>query len=661
MSRAAIQHEPIIRSITAALFGIVITCSCGVAVGADLLTVHADQPGIKINPIIFGMMTEEINHSYDGGLYTEMIANRNFKEGPELFTEGPTANHWSLITNGNAKASMALDYENPVNTNALTVSLRLDIAAADQKSRAGIANEGYWGIAVRPNTEYRISFYARAGERFSGPLTVSIEAADGSHVIVTGKIPAPTTRWKKYELKLKTGSDVAPSKDNRFVISANRPGSVWFSLVSCFPPTYNNRPNGNRPDLMQLLVDLHPGFLRFPGGNGVEGRDLKNRFAWKETIHIIEDRPGRWAPSRFYSNNGLGLLEFLLWCEDMKAEPILAVFAGYCVGGRGTTNSLVQPGPDLAPYVREALEEVEYIAGDAKTTKWGVERAKDGHPKPYKLRYVEIGNEDSFDRSGSYEQRFAQFQKVFKEKYPDLRLIASTHLRTLTPEIQDDHFYKNALAMADNSRRYNKTDRGGMKIFIGEWASKEGKLVTPTLAQALGDAAFMTGLERNSDVIMGACYAPLFANVNPITPTWLSGGATWNTDLIGFDALTSFGSPSYYAQKMFYNNRADTSLPVDMPDGIYAAAGRMDANGDLILKVVNMAPEPRSLQINFQGVREVGATASGEVLTGNPGDVNSVEEPMKVAPRPVLITNAAPNFAHEFPASSVTVIRFKAK
>jgi alpha-N-arabinofuranosidase len=631
------------------------------AYGADPLTVHADQPGIKINPILFGLMTEEINHSYDGGLYAEMISNRNFKEGPALFTEGPTANHWSLIKSGNAEAAMALDYKDPVNTTALTVSLRLDIAVADVDNRAGIANEGYWGIAVRPDTEFRVSFYAKADDRFSGPLTVSIETNDGSKVFASGIVPALTTRWQRYKLKLKTASDIKFSKDNRFVINANNTGSVWFSLVSCFPPTYNNRSNGNRPDIMQLLVDMHPGFLRFPGGNGVEGRDLQNRFNWKQTIHAIEERPGRWAPSRFYSNNGLGLLEFLLWCEDMKAEPILAVFAGYCVGGNGITSSLVKPGPDLEPYVQEALDEVEYVTGDPKTTKWGAQRAKDGHPEPFKLRYVEIGNEDSFDRTGSYEQRFAQFQKAFKEKYPDLKLIASTRLQTITLDVQDDHFYKNARAMAGNSSRYDNTRRDGMKIFIGEWASKEGKLLTPTLRQALGDAAFMTGLERNSDVLIGACYAPLLANVNPITSTWLSGGSTWTTDMIGFDALTCFGSPSYYAQKMFYTNRADTSLPVDMPEGIYAAAGRVDANGDLILKVVNMGAEPRQLQIIFQGVNEVAKEAAGEVLTGNPDDVNSVKEPMKVAPKPINITNAAQNFLYEFPAFSASVIRFKTK
>ncbi len=457
-----------------------------VTLAADPLTIHVDQPGIKINPITYGLMTEEINHSYDGGLYAEMIANRNFKEGPTLFTEGPTANHWSLVNTANSQATIALDYKDPVNTNALTVSLRMDIAAASQDNPVGIANEGYWGIAVQPDTEYRVRFYAKSDDRFAGPLTINIETNDGSAVIVSGNIPKITRAWQKYELKLKTPAGIKPSKDNRFVIRAVHPGSVWFSLVSCFPPTYGSRPNGNRADIMQLLVDMHPGFLRFPGGNGLEGRDLKNRFNWKETVHSIEDRPGRWAPSRFYSNNGLGLLEFLEWCEDMKAEPILAVFAGYCVGGRGTTPSLVQPGPDLQPYVQEALEEIEYVTGDAKTTQWGAERAKDGHPEPFKLRYVEIGNEDGFDRSGSYDQRFAQFQKAFKAKYPQLQLIASTRLKTLTPEIQDDHFYKTARAMAELSHHYDSTDRKGMKIFIGEWASKEGKLVTPYARPGLG-------------------------------------------------------------------------------------------------------------------------------------------------------------------------------
>ena len=638
-----------------------VVCAAGSAYAADPLVVHIDKPGIKINPIIFGLMTEEINHSYDGGLYAEMISNRNFKEGPVLFQEGPTANHWSVVVSGTAAASIALDYDEPVNTTGLSTSLRLDIPSADGENRAGIANEGYWGIAVRPNTEYRVSFYARSDDKFSGPLVVDIESNDAAKVFASATIPSISTKWRKYELKLKTGAELKPSVDNRFVITAASPGAVWFSLVSCFPPTYKDRPNGMRPDIMQLLVDMKPGFLRFPGGNGLEGRTVENRFAWKRTLHGNEERPGRWAPSRYRCNDGVGLLEFLLWCEDMRAEPILAVYSGYSVGANHATGVHINPGADLEPFVQEALEEVEYVTGDAGTTAWGAQRAKDGHPEPFKLRYVEIGNEDGFDRSGSYEQRFAQFQAAFKKKYPELKLIGSARLRTQTPDVEDDHFYKNARTMADNSRRYDNADRNGLKFFIGEWASKEGKNLTPTLRQALGDAAFMTGLERNSDVLIGACYAPLLANVNPITPTWLSGGATWTTDMIGFDALGSFGSPSYYAQKMFFTNRADTSLPVDMPQGIYAAAGRMDANGDVILKIVNPSGDARQLQISLQGATEVAKEATGEVLTGQPTDMNSVDDPMKVAPKPINIGDAARSFVYEVPAYSAGVIRLKTK
>ncbi|MGD0516022.1 MAG: alpha-L-arabinofuranosidase C-terminal domain-containing protein [Thermoguttaceae bacterium] len=637
-------------------------CAAGSAFAADPLTVHVDKPGIKINPIIFGLMTEEINHSYDGGLYAEMISNRNFKEGPALFEEGPTANHWSVVTSGNAAATIALDYNEPVNSTGLSTSLRLDIQSAGNENRAGIANEGYWGIAVRPDTEYRVSFHARSDDKFSGPLAVDIESNDAAKILASATVPSITTKWQKYELKLRTGAELKPSVDNRFIITAANPGAVWFSLVSCFPPTFKDRPNGIRPDIMQLLLDMKPGFLRFPGGNGLEGRTVENRFAWKRTLHGNEERPGRWAPSRYRSNDGMGLLEFLLWCEDMRAEPILAVYSGYSVGAMGSTTGVhINPGPDLEPFVQEALEEVEYVTGDAATTTWGAQRAKDGHPEPFKLRYVEIGNEDGFDRSGSYEQRFARFQAAFKKKYPELKLIGSTRLRTQTPDVQDDHYYQNARAMAENSRRYDNAGRSGLKFFIGEWASREGKNLTPNLRQALGDAAFMTGLERNSDVLIGACYAPLLANVNPITPTWLSGGATWTTDMIGFDALRSFGSPSYYAQKMFYTNRADTSLPVDMPQGIYAAAGRMDATGDVILKIVNFSGDPRPLQISLQGMTEVAKEATGELLTGLPTDMNSVDDPMKVAPKPITISDAASSFVYEVPAYSAGVIRLKKK
>ena len=292
------------------------------------------------------------------------------------------------------------------------------------------------------------------------------------------------------------------------MISAAHLGKVWFSLVSLFPPTYNNRTNGNRIDLMRKLADMHPAFLRLPGGNYLEGDTIAERFDWKKTLGDIALRPGHRCCWNYPSSDGMGLLEYLQWCEDLHMEPVLAVYAGYSLRGEH-----VDPGKALEPFVAEALDEIEYVTGDPSTA-WGEHRARDGHPEPFKLRYVEIGNEDQFDRSRSYDGRFAQFYDAIKAKYPALQIIATIPVKTRRPDVVDDHYYRSARDMARDAHHYDKYNRSGPKIFVGEWASTEGS-PTPTLQAALGDAAWLTGLERNADIVLLSCYAPLLVNVNP--------------------------------------------------------------------------------------------------------------------------------------------------
>jgi alpha-L-arabinofuranosidase len=515
------------------------------AAAADSITVQVDNPGVRMSPVFFGLMTEEINHSYDGGLYGELIRNRVFKDGAQSPVD------WSLVQADGASAAMALDKNAPL-SDALPVSLRLDVTNAADGKHAGVANLGYWGIPVKPDTTYRASFYAKAAPAFSGPVIVSIESEDDSSIYATATVKKLTADWKKYEVKLKTGKVEATTKA-RFVISVDRPGTIWLNLVSLFPPTFNDRPKGNRIDLMEMLGGMKPSFLRLPGGNYLEGDTIPTRFEWKTTIGDLEQRPGHQCPWGYRSSDGLGLLEYLEWCEDLKMEPVLAVYAGYSLRG-----AHVEPGPDLQPYVEDALDEIEYVTGDANT-KWGAERLKDGHRAPFKLTYVEIGNEDNFDRSRSYDGRYAQFYDAIKAKYPDLQLIATIPVRSRKPDVVDDHYYRSARAMEADSRHYDKIDRNGPKIFVGEWASTEGS-PTPTLNAALGDAAWLTGLERNSDLVVMEAYAPLLVNVNP-------GARQWATDLIGYDALNSFGSPSYYVQSMFANYHGEIVLPVEVSAG----------------------------------------------------------------------------------------------
>src|ERR1019366_10467176 len=316
--------------------------------------------------------------------------------------------------------SMSLDPGQPFN-DAIATSLKLTVTQAAGSQRVGIANEGFWGIPVKPNTRYRASFYARASEGLSGPLRIAMVSNDGATVHASAQVARVTGSWKKYEAVLPTGA-AKPSAENRLVISTGSAGTVWFNMVSLFPPTWNNRPNGNRKDIMQLLADMKPAFLRFPGGNYVEGRTIATRFDWKKTIGDISQRPGHMNDAwRYWSSDGMGLLEFLEWCEDLHMQPVLGVYAGYSL-----RQQRVKSGADLEPYVKDALDEIEYVTGGPDTV-WGARRAKDGHPAPFPLEYVEIGNEDNFDREqGSYEGRFGQFFDAIKAKYPAIKIISST-------------------------------------------------------------------------------------------------------------------------------------------------------------------------------------------------------------------------------------------
>jgi alpha-L-arabinofuranosidase len=538
------RPNPVIRSgfcVIAALCTMLASSTFAATSGS--LTVDVGKPGPPIGPMFYGLMTEEINHSYDGGLYAELIQNRIFQDDPQH----PL--HWSLIAGSGSAGNIAIDAAQPVNNDALRSSLRLDIKSIASPERVGVANDGFWGIPVWANTKYRASFYARASDGFTGPLNIDIESADGSTIFASASVAGIDFNWKKFDVDLTTGQ-VPTSTNNRFVISANSKGSVWLSLVSLFPPTYHNRPNGNRIDLMQKLADLHPGFLRFPGGNYLEGDTVAERFDWKKTIGPLEHRPGHQGPWGYRSSDGLGLLEFLDWCEDLHMQPVLAVYAGYSLRGEH-----VAVGNSLQPFVQDALDEIEYCTGDGATT-WGKRRAADGHPEPFTIQYVEIGNEDWFDRSGSYDARFTQFYDALKAKYPSIQCIATTNVKSRTPDIYDDHSYPTARRMLQSAHRYDDRDPTLPKVLLGEWATQNGR-PTPTLRGALADAAWLTSLQRDAAAVIMNCYATMLANVN-------NGAWQWSTSLIGYDAATSFGSTSYCVQKMFRENQGDTVLPVKL-------------------------------------------------------------------------------------------------
>ena len=607
------------------------------------LTIDAALPTRPLSPMLYGLMIEDINYSIDGGLYAELIRNRVFKN------DANKPARWALAAeDGGSKIS--LDTTQPIAGTALTTCLRLDAAGGG----AGAANEGYWGIPVKPNTRYRASFYAKAASGFSGPLTVSIQSNDGKTTFAHATVKRISSEWKQYKVTLKTGK-AAPSKDNRFVIAAGGAGTVWLNQASLFPPTYNKRPNGTRKDLMQILADMKPSFLRLPGGNYLEGNTLAERFNWKETHGDIAQRPGHQDPWGYRSDDGFGLLEYLEWCEDLHMAPLLAVFAGYALNGEH-----VAAGPGLTPFVQDALDEIEYVTGGTETA-GGKMRAKDGHPAPFALTYVEVGNEDNFDRSGSYDGRFTAFYDAIKAKYPQLQIIATAAVKSRRPDVIDDHFYRSAQAMAGDAHHYDKYDRSGPKIFVGEWAlqdidtpwEKSGeKGPTPTHNSALGDAAWMTGMERNSDIVILSSYAPLFVNVNP-------GGRQWAINLIGYDALTSYGSPSYYAQQMFSLNHGDQILAADIAGltPLAYSVSRSSKNGVVYIKVVNRLATAQTTQITLQGAAFSGRQGKAITLAASSlSETNTLTDPKHIIPKTSAFSYAKDGLKYTFPAYSVTVL-----
>ena len=675
------------------------------------LTLDLTKPGFAVSPMLYGLMTEEINHSYDGGLYAELIRNRIFKDNPN------TAEAWSLVReDSNSKAAIKLmaatennipfDERRHAITGALSTCLRLTVETPG--TRVGIANEGYWGIPVKPATSYRASFYLKGSatiqpprrpgqntpqssapvinDSTAGPITVTIESNDGKTVYAKGTVNLEKNiNWKKYDITLTTAADVKPTTDARFVISTNRVGLYYFNLVSLFPPTFNNRLNGNRTDLMKMMLEMKPKFLRFPGGNYLEGPLITDAFPWKTTLGHLENRPGHKGSWGYRASDGMGLLEFLQWCEDIKAEPLLGVYAGYSLNG-----DHINAGPLLKPYVDDALDEIEYITGDVKTY-WGAKRAADGHPAPFKLRYIEIGNEDWFDRSNSYDERFNQFRTAIETKYPQLICISTiadaqypTQKVTSGKKVAvlDEHYYRSSWDMWENASQYDKYDRTGPKIFVGEWATREGAPTT-NLNAALGDAAWMTGMERNSDIIIMSCYAPLFVNVNTATAT-APKAWQWDSDLIGYNALNSYGSPAYYVQKLFGNylgnkivpmvgeniptqirpvSRRDSANGITTPKSvptIFYAATKDQITGAIYLKIVNSSGKQTPVEINITGPVKIAQEAIFIVLKGDkPDDTNSISDPEKIIPVTSKIKAVAKNFTRTLDPYSVNIFQLQ--
>ncbi|HYG21746.1 MAG TPA: alpha-L-arabinofuranosidase C-terminal domain-containing protein [Verrucomicrobiae bacterium] len=544
--------NPVLR-VVALLSTIATTC------GADTnnsvrLTVRLDEPGKPVARTMHGLFFEDINYAADGGLYAELVQNRSFEHANPMYS-------WFESTKDGAKGRLTVESEMPLNANN-PAFLRLHAARAG----FGAANAGFDGIVIRDGDGYRFSVYARIRAGDSNGLQVWLEDSAGE-ILTKQTIKELTTAWKKYEVKFTGNRDVTSA---RIAVATTRPGTVDIDMVSLFPQkTFKNRENGLRPDLAQAFADLKPGFLRFPGGCIVEGRDCENAYRWKDTIGDVAERKQNYnlwqngQSPQYHQTFGLGFFEYFQFCEDIGAEPVPVVNCGMsCQARRGP----VVPMDELGPWIQDALDLIEFANGPASSP-WGARRAAMGHAKPFHMKHLAVGNEQW---QQVYFDRYQLFHKAIRDKYPEIQIISSSgpaasdqhwhfaweKFRTGTPaDVVDEHYYVPPTWLFNNVDRYANFDRNGPKIFVGEFAAHDGRAKRNNLRAGLAEAAYMTGLLKNSDVVIMASYAPLLGKI---------GRSQWHPNLIWFDNSRLALTPSYHVQAQFGRNLPDVVLPVTL-------------------------------------------------------------------------------------------------
>ncbi|KAJ7255213.1 glycoside hydrolase family 51 protein [Mycena rebaudengoi] len=611
---------------------------------------------------LYGQMFEDISHSGDGGLYAELLQNRAFQKVAPNTPAALTA--WHPI-GSNTSISVVAD-PSPLSS-ALPNSLVLTIPAG-ATGEVGFGNEGYWGINVVAHQTYTASLYYRlpAAQRAPLTLTLALQTSSGACLTTHSQpLRASPAGWTHVSVKL-TPTQTAPSTTNNFTVTVSGHGitsglEVHFALLSLFPPTFKGRANGLRADIAETLAEMRPTFFRFPGGNNLEGQTTDTRWRWRDTVGPLTSRPGRQGDWGYINTDGIGLLEYLLWCEDLGMEAFMGVWDGYSLGGTSVT------GEALEPFIAEAIDQINFVIGDPATSEPAALRASLGHPEPFPLKYVEIGNEDFIGQAPStYQSRWKSFATNLTATFPQLHLMATSRttgpVLTPTPEHYDNHVYQTPKWFATNSFLYDTFARNGMTYFEGEYAAVStnssnlfgtpdvGRLLWPTVAGSVGEASFMTGLERNADIVFAASYAPLLGHVN---------GSQWTPNLVGFDAANVIRSTSFYVQKMFSVNKGDEYLPSTLPDSsangsLFWSVTRWSEKGELIIKVANNALTSADMTfvLPFETVSNMG---TAEILSGVGNTSNTPATPNLIAPVTTHIPTGK-TFDYTAPAVSVSVI-----
>lgn len=501
---------------------------CSISVQAQIeLKFNLNSRGDIITEDHYGIFYEEINHAGDGGLYAELVRNRSFEEDMDK----PMS--WSSV--GNAEMSLTADKMlNAVQLRALKVNMK--------SAGAGVRNEGYWGINIVDGREYDLSFWLRADESYDGNIVAELQNGNGQDLGSATVSVKASKEWQKYTAKIKaTGTDA----HGYLALKGDKKGIIFLDVVSLFPPTFKGRKNGCRPDLAQMLADMHPRFMRFPGGCYIEGSwgdGFTNRFEWKKTVGPIEERPGHINRNWNYKvTDGQGYHEYLELAEDLGANAMFVVNIGIGHDWKVDEN-------DIDPFIQEALDAIEYANGSTETF-YGRMRAQNGHPEPFNLKYLEIGNEQEFMLNrDDYIKRYMQFYNAIKTRWPELHFIANSYWFddiTEPVELKDEHYYDSPEFFISQYDRYDNQSKSTTHIYVGEYAVTKDYGTLGNMNAAIGEAVFMQGCENNSEAVRMMSYAPIFTHEDDFN---------WRPDMIRFNSSMSYGTPSYYVQKMFSNN-----------------------------------------------------------------------------------------------------------
>ena len=631
--------------------------------------VNTKKVGAKVQPTMYGIFFEDINYAADGGLYGELVKNRSF-EFPDALMGWKAFGKFEVKNDG--------PFERCPHYVVLGYSGHNDTAT-------GLQNEGYFGIGIEKGEDYRFSVWAKA---VSGDATVEVSLVDENTMeehqeFATAELKVSGNEWKKYELVLKPTKTVQKANLRLLLKGKN---SVALEHVSLFPKhTFKDRDNGMRRDLAQALYDLHPGVFRFPGGCIVEGSSLEQRYQWKNSIGPVENRPlngNRWLSTfnyrlfpDYYQSYGLGFYEYFLLSEDIGAEPLPVLNVGMACQYQNWNNPKAHvPVDSLQPYIQDCLDLIEFANGDVNTT-WGKKRAEMGHPAPFNLKFLAVGNEQW---DNLYYERLRPFVKAIKAKYPNIKLIGTSGpdsegemfdkgwkaMKELKADLVDEHFYRDEHWFLSHGLRYEGYDRKGPKVFAGEYACHGKGKKWNHFETSLYEAAFMTDLERNADVVDMATYAPLFAHVD---------GWQWRPDMIWYDNTRMFKTVSYYVQQMYACNKGTNVLPLTMngkavagqegQDGLFASAVVDKKKGEVIVKVANTSDKTQEVTLNLNGLKGSRSASLTTLQCDNMDAENTLDNPNKIRPVETTATceskKNATVLSDKLPAKSFRMYKIK--